>query len=186
MNYSDRQGRNIWGWTLKVASDFYRQVEEEKNIKKMVASKQRRGNREVHETFGRPWELGSISIGQHRTELLCVEGRVAESLVRAGESRATLHLCCEYGRSPIWPVAKTDKSDKLNSWAQCFQNTFHHRASFPWDTMNKSIKYVWEILPVTFTLLLEIRKHIRIFVVKLKFVYSSISPKHILFLHNAY
>lgn len=53
MNYSDRQGRNIWGRTLKVASDFDRQVEEEeKNIKKMVESKQRHGNGEVHETFG--------------------------------------------------------------------------------------------------------------------------------------
>lgn len=79
--------------------------EEEKNIKKMVESKQRHGNREVRERFGRPWELGKISIGQRRTELLYVEGHVAESLVRAGESRAILHSCCEYGLSPIWPVA---------------------------------------------------------------------------------
>lgn len=110
MNY-----RNIWGRALKVANDFDRQMEEEKSIKKKVESKQRHGNRAVHEMFGRLGELEKISVGQHRTELLYVEGRMDESLVRVDESRAILHLCCEHGLSPIWTVAKTDKSDKLNS-----------------------------------------------------------------------
>ena len=57
--------------------------------------------------LGGSWAKGEFLIGQHRAELLHMEGCVAESLVRASTSVAIY--------SPICSVVNTDKSDKLNS-----------------------------------------------------------------------
>lgn len=66
-----------------------------------------------------------------------------------------VHMCCH-------------PSGLLLKWANLINQTpelsvskilFHHRTSFPWGTPNKSIKYVWETLPVILTLLLEIRAY---------------------------
>ena len=82
------------------------------------------------------WWAAVYGVAQSRTRLkrlssssssielsFCMWKRlVAESLVRASESKTILHLFCKDVLSLPWSVVKTDKTDESNSWAQYFLN----------------------------------------------------------------